>query len=166
MLSLLLDIEKWWGLVYSAFMYIKFYECSTIWISCVVHMDFSLILSQCYFMVIKCFHFSCRAICPDFFVGQEAWKLSNDWASFNDWLKTRQAGNIDKYNNYSLSSKWMSFFHTNFCLSKDAGLDPKLLLGRIQLDVHKQKFHAALGSRSCSMWGVLSGEGLWSLCRE
>ncbi|KAM6318973.1 carboxymethylenebutenolidase homolog [Aegotheles albertisi] len=36
------------------------------------------------------------AICPDFFVGQEAWKLSNDWASFNDWLKTRNAGKIDK----------------------------------------------------------------------
>ncbi|NXW14175.1 CMBL Carboxymethylenebutenolidase, partial [Circaetus pectoralis] len=49
-----------------------------------------------YFMGIKCFHFSCRAICPDFFVGQEAWKLSNDWATFNDWLKTRNAGKIDK----------------------------------------------------------------------
>jgi len=48
-------------------------------------------------MGIKCFNFSCRAICPDFFVGQEAWKLSNDWASFDDWLKTRNAGKIDKY---------------------------------------------------------------------
>ncbi|KAF1582564.1 hypothetical protein FQV11_0005746, partial [Eudyptes moseleyi] len=36
------------------------------------------------------------AICPDFFVGQEAWKPSNDWASFDDWLKTRNAGKIDK----------------------------------------------------------------------
>ncbi|NWS04920.1 carboxymethylenebutenolidase homolog [Motacilla alba alba] len=36
------------------------------------------------------------AICPDFFVGQEAWKPSNDWASFEDWVKTRDAGKIDK----------------------------------------------------------------------
>ncbi|KAM4686952.1 carboxymethylenebutenolidase homolog isoform 1-T2 [Amazona ochrocephala] len=36
------------------------------------------------------------ATCPDFFVGQEAWKLSNDWATFDDWLKTRSAGKIDK----------------------------------------------------------------------
>ncbi|KAF2977912.1 hypothetical protein EK904_008431, partial [Melospiza melodia maxima] len=36
------------------------------------------------------------AICPDFFVGQEAWKPSNDWATFNDWVKTREASKIDK----------------------------------------------------------------------
>ncbi|NWT39647.1 CMBL Carboxymethylenebutenolidase, partial [Chroicocephalus maculipennis] len=36
------------------------------------------------------------AICPDFFVGQEAWKPSNDWATFDEWLKTRNAGKIDK----------------------------------------------------------------------
>lgn len=110
-------------------------------------MNFPLIFSQYYFMGIKCFHFSCRAICPDFFVGQEAWKPSNDWASFNDWLKTRNAGKIDKYNHCSLSNEWTSFFYRNFCLSEDAGLDPKSLIGQIQLDVHKQKFHAACGSK-------------------
>ncbi|NXX78009.1 CMBL Carboxymethylenebutenolidase, partial [Urocolius indicus] len=36
------------------------------------------------------------AICPDFFVGQEAWNLSKDWAAFDEWLKTRQANKIDK----------------------------------------------------------------------
>ncbi|NXG35113.1 CMBL Carboxymethylenebutenolidase, partial [Dromaius novaehollandiae] len=36
------------------------------------------------------------AICPDFFVGQEAWKPSNDWASFDDWRKTRDSSKIDK----------------------------------------------------------------------
>ncbi|NXF84706.1 CMBL Carboxymethylenebutenolidase, partial [Eubucco bourcierii] len=36
------------------------------------------------------------AICPDFFVGQEAWKPSNDWASFDEWRKTRDASKIDK----------------------------------------------------------------------
>ncbi|KGL75165.1 Carboxymethylenebutenolidase [Tinamus guttatus] len=36
------------------------------------------------------------AICPDFFVGQEPWNPSNDWASFNDWLKTRDSSKIDK----------------------------------------------------------------------
>uniref|UniRef100_A0A8C6ZW65 Carboxymethylenebutenolidase homolog n=1 Tax=Nothoprocta perdicaria TaxID=30464 RepID=A0A8C6ZW65_NOTPE len=36
------------------------------------------------------------AICPDFYVGQEAWKPSNDWASFNNWLKTRDSSKIDR----------------------------------------------------------------------
>ncbi|NXG53160.1 CMBL Carboxymethylenebutenolidase, partial [Psilopogon haemacephalus] len=36
------------------------------------------------------------AICPDFFVGQEAWKPSNDWATFDEWRKTRDASKIDK----------------------------------------------------------------------
>lgn len=69
-------------------------------------MDFPLILSQYDLVGIKCFHFSCRAICPDFFVGQEAWKPSNDWATFDDWRKTREASKIDKYNCCSLSREW------------------------------------------------------------
>uniref|UniRef100_A0A8C3LU29 Carboxymethylenebutenolidase homolog n=1 Tax=Chrysolophus pictus TaxID=9089 RepID=A0A8C3LU29_CHRPC len=36
------------------------------------------------------------AILPDFFVGQEPWKPSNDWATFYDWVKSRDAGKIDK----------------------------------------------------------------------
>lgn len=105
----------------------------------VIHTDFPSILSQCYFMGIKCFYFSCRAICPDFFVGQEVWKPSNDWASFDDWLKTRQASKIDKYNCCSWSSLWTCFFSRNFCISKDSGLGPKLLMDQIQMDVQKQK---------------------------
>ncbi|XP_069814409.1 carboxymethylenebutenolidase homolog [Dendropsophus ebraccatus] len=35
-------------------------------------------------------------ICPDFFVGQEAWNPSNDWNTFNDWLQTRQATKVDR----------------------------------------------------------------------
>lgn len=106
-------------------------------------MVFPLILFQNYFMDIKYFHFSCRAICPDFFVGQGAWQPSNDWATFDDWLKTRDAGKIDKYSHCSLTSKWTSLFRRNFCLSKDVALDTKLLVGQIKLDVHKWKFHAA-----------------------
>ncbi|NXS11389.1 CMBL Carboxymethylenebutenolidase, partial [Neodrepanis coruscans] len=68
------------------------------------------------------------AICPDFFVGQEAWKPSNDWASFNDWLKTRNASKIDKYSHCSLSSKWTVLFYRNFCLSREVALDPELLV--------------------------------------
>ncbi|XP_053253149.1 carboxymethylenebutenolidase homolog [Podarcis raffonei] len=36
------------------------------------------------------------AICPDFYKGQEPWKLSNDWSAFDDWLKTRDSKNINK----------------------------------------------------------------------
>ncbi|NXF68010.1 CMBL Carboxymethylenebutenolidase, partial [Ciccaba nigrolineata] len=36
------------------------------------------------------------AICPDFFAGREAWKPSNDWSKFDDWLKTRDARKINK----------------------------------------------------------------------
>lgn len=94
-------------------------------------MVFPLILFQYYFMDIKYFHISCRAICPDFFVGQEAWKPSNDWASFSDWVKTRDAGKIDKYRHCSLYTKGTSVFHSNFCLSRRVKLDPKLLVGQI-----------------------------------
>lgn len=112
-------------------------------------MVFPLILFQYFFMDIKYLHFSCRAICPDFFVGQGAWQPSNDWATFDDWLKTRDAGKIDKYSYCSLTSKWTSLFRRNFCLSKDVALDPKLLVGHIKLDVHKWKFHAA---HETSLW--------------
>lgn len=93
-------------------------------------------------MGIKCFYFSYRAILPDFFVGQEPWKPSNDWATFYEWVKSRDAGKIDKYNSCSLFHMWMCLFHRNFCLGEDAGLGLKLLLCQIQLDVQKQKFHA------------------------
>ncbi|XP_071660563.1 carboxymethylenebutenolidase homolog isoform X2 [Patagioenas fasciata] len=43
-------------------------------------------------------------ICPDFFAGQEAWKPSNDWATFKDWLKTREASKID--NSSSQAGTW------------------------------------------------------------
>ncbi|XP_075684636.1 carboxymethylenebutenolidase homolog isoform X1 [Rhinoderma darwinii] len=36
------------------------------------------------------------AICPDFFVGQEPWKSSNDWNTFSEWLKTRKATEVDR----------------------------------------------------------------------
>ncbi|XP_076972966.1 carboxymethylenebutenolidase homolog [Tamandua tetradactyla] len=35
-------------------------------------------------------------IVPDFFVGQEPWHPSYDWASFPEWVKTRNARKIDK----------------------------------------------------------------------
>uniref|UniRef100_A0ABM5GAA0 Carboxymethylenebutenolidase homolog n=1 Tax=Pogona vitticeps TaxID=103695 RepID=A0ABM5GAA0_9SAUR len=36
------------------------------------------------------------SILPDFFKGEEPWKPSDDWSIFNDWLKTRDAKNVDK----------------------------------------------------------------------
>uniref|UniRef100_A0A8D0HQF7 Carboxymethylenebutenolidase homolog n=1 Tax=Sphenodon punctatus TaxID=8508 RepID=A0A8D0HQF7_SPHPU len=36
------------------------------------------------------------AICPDFYVGQEPWKPSDDWSTFNEWLKSRDARKINK----------------------------------------------------------------------
>ncbi|NXT35389.1 CMBL Carboxymethylenebutenolidase, partial [Pelecanoides urinatrix] len=36
------------------------------------------------------------AICPDFFAGRKAWKPSDDWSKFNDGLRTRDAGKINK----------------------------------------------------------------------
>nr|XP_014339517.1 PREDICTED: carboxymethylenebutenolidase homolog [Latimeria chalumnae] len=36
------------------------------------------------------------AICPDFFVGKEPWKPSNDWSTFQEWLKDHQATNTNK----------------------------------------------------------------------
>ncbi|KAE8597475.1 hypothetical protein XENTR_v10016481 [Xenopus tropicalis] len=35
-------------------------------------------------------------ICPDFFVGQEPWKPSNDRSTFTEWLQTRQATKVEK----------------------------------------------------------------------
>ncbi|XP_042662808.1 carboxymethylenebutenolidase homolog [Tyto alba] len=35
-------------------------------------------------------------ICPDFFAGREAWKLSDDWSKFDDFLETRDAWKINK----------------------------------------------------------------------
>lgn len=35
-------------------------------------------------------------ILPDFFVGQEPWDPAGDWATFPEWLKTRNPRNIDK----------------------------------------------------------------------
>ncbi|XP_048371140.1 carboxymethylenebutenolidase homolog isoform X1 [Sphaerodactylus townsendi] len=35
------------------------------------------------------------AILPDFYKGQEPWKPSNDWSTFNEWLKTRDAKKIN-----------------------------------------------------------------------
>lgn len=141
MLSLFIWQKNNEGCLCNVLMEIKFYVYSKK-NKLVAHTDFPLIPFQCYVMSIKCFYFSCRAICPDFFVGQEAWKPSNEWATFYDWVKTRDAGKIDKYNSCSLFSMWMCLFSRNFCLSKDAGLGLKLLLCKIQLDVQKQKFHA------------------------
>nr|XP_042715812.1 carboxymethylenebutenolidase homolog isoform X2 [Chrysemys picta bellii] len=39
---------------------------------------------------------SSRAICPDFFVGKEPWNPSDDWSTFDEWLKTRDARKTDK----------------------------------------------------------------------
>ncbi|XP_073188457.1 carboxymethylenebutenolidase homolog isoform X2 [Lepidochelys kempii] len=36
------------------------------------------------------------AICPDFFVGKEPWNPSDDWSTFGEWLKTRDARKIDQ----------------------------------------------------------------------
>uniref|UniRef100_A0A452HM67 Carboxymethylenebutenolidase homolog n=1 Tax=Gopherus agassizii TaxID=38772 RepID=A0A452HM67_9SAUR len=36
------------------------------------------------------------AICPDFFVGQKPWEPSDDWSTFNDWMKTRDASKVDR----------------------------------------------------------------------
>lgn len=36
------------------------------------------------------------AILPDFFKGQEPWKPSDDWSTFNEWLKTREANKINR----------------------------------------------------------------------
>uniref|UniRef100_A0A663MX95 Carboxymethylenebutenolidase homolog n=1 Tax=Athene cunicularia TaxID=194338 RepID=A0A663MX95_ATHCN len=38
----------------------------------------------------------------DFFSGGEAWKPSDDWSEFNDWLKTRDARKINKEANAAL----------------------------------------------------------------
>ncbi|KAM6224397.1 carboxymethylenebutenolidase homolog [Rhynchocyon petersi] len=35
-------------------------------------------------------------VVPDFFVGQEPWCPSSDWATFPEWLKTRNARKVDK----------------------------------------------------------------------
>uniref|UniRef100_A0A8C5M483 Carboxymethylenebutenolidase homolog n=1 Tax=Leptobrachium leishanense TaxID=445787 RepID=A0A8C5M483_9ANUR len=35
-------------------------------------------------------------ICPDFFVGQEAWKPTGDWSTFPEWLKSRQATKVNQ----------------------------------------------------------------------
>ncbi|XP_053107105.1 carboxymethylenebutenolidase homolog isoform X1 [Hemicordylus capensis] len=42
------------------------------------------------------------AICPDFFKGQEPWKPSDDWSSFNEWLKTRDNKQINKETDVAL----------------------------------------------------------------
>ncbi|KAH0618012.1 hypothetical protein JD844_016926 [Phrynosoma platyrhinos] len=36
------------------------------------------------------------AICPDFYKGQAPWTPSSDWATFDDWLKTRDSKHINK----------------------------------------------------------------------
>ncbi|XP_060628692.2 carboxymethylenebutenolidase homolog [Anolis sagrei] len=36
------------------------------------------------------------AILPDFYRGQTAWTLSDDWDTFDDWLKTRDSKNINR----------------------------------------------------------------------
>ncbi|KAM9693922.1 carboxymethylenebutenolidase homolog isoform 2-T2 [Trichechus inunguis] len=35
-------------------------------------------------------------ILPDFFVGREPWCPSSDWATFSEWLKTRNAQKVDR----------------------------------------------------------------------
>uniref|UniRef100_A0A8D1QRX3 Carboxymethylenebutenolidase homolog n=1 Tax=Sus scrofa TaxID=9823 RepID=A0A8D1QRX3_PIG len=37
-----------------------------------------------------------ETIVPDFFVGQEPWHPSGDWATFPEWLKTRDARKINR----------------------------------------------------------------------
>ncbi|KAH1176951.1 hypothetical protein KIL84_010653 [Mauremys mutica] len=44
----------------------------------------------------KCKLNTSRPICPDFFVGQKPWEPSDDWSTFNDWLKTRDASKVDR----------------------------------------------------------------------
>ncbi|XP_074062000.1 carboxymethylenebutenolidase homolog [Macrotis lagotis] len=41
-------------------------------------------------------------ICPDFFVGKEPWHPSDDWSTFQEWLKTRNSRNTDKEANVVL----------------------------------------------------------------
>ncbi|XP_037550240.1 carboxymethylenebutenolidase homolog [Nematolebias whitei] len=36
------------------------------------------------------------AVCPDFFVGEAAWSPTNDWSTFQDWLKDKKPTNINK----------------------------------------------------------------------
>ncbi|XP_042317745.1 carboxymethylenebutenolidase homolog [Sceloporus undulatus] len=36
------------------------------------------------------------AICPDFYKGQAPWTPSSDWATFDDWIKTRDSKHINK----------------------------------------------------------------------
>ncbi|MEE6512685.1 hypothetical protein FKM82_019839 [Ascaphus truei] len=36
------------------------------------------------------------SICPDFFVGQEPWKPSNDWTTFTEWFQSQDATKVDK----------------------------------------------------------------------
>ncbi|KAM4689794.1 carboxymethylenebutenolidase homolog [Discoglossus pictus] len=36
------------------------------------------------------------AVCPDFFVGQDPWKPTDDWSTFPEWLKTRPATKVNK----------------------------------------------------------------------
>ncbi|KAM9333535.1 carboxymethylenebutenolidase homolog isoform 2-T2 [Pholidichthys leucotaenia] len=36
------------------------------------------------------------AVCPDFYVGKEPWKPSDDWSKFQDWLQDKKATNINK----------------------------------------------------------------------
>lgn len=35
-------------------------------------------------------------ICPDFYVGKEPWKPSDDWSTFPDWLKDRKPTDINR----------------------------------------------------------------------
>ncbi|KAK1172794.1 hypothetical protein AOXY_G5459 [Acipenser oxyrinchus oxyrinchus] len=36
------------------------------------------------------------AICPDFFVGKDPWNPTNDWSTFQEWLKDKQPTKINK----------------------------------------------------------------------
>jgi carboxymethylenebutenolidase len=37
-----------------------------------------------------------RTIVPDFFVGQPPWRPSDDWSTFPEWLKTKNARKINR----------------------------------------------------------------------
>lgn len=48
-------------------------------------------------ITLNCVCFLNRTILPDFFKKQAPWEPSNDWSSFDDWLKSRDPKNINKW---------------------------------------------------------------------
>lgn len=38
-----------------------------------------------------------RTIVPDFFVGREPWDPAADWSTFPEWIKSRNAREVNRY---------------------------------------------------------------------